>query len=340
MKKSIVFFLVLSLSGFASAKAQLFDTLFVAFWNVENLFDTVDDPQKNDEDFLPEGKLKWTKERFDEKCLNLAKAIRAMNDGRGPDIIGLAEVENKFVLETLTSKYLLDLNYKIAHLESPDERGIDVALLFRGRCAKSITITGHTVRLPDNNPTRLILQVDLLCKKKETATFFINHWPSRRGGEEKSEINRVTAASVLKAQTQKLLKSQKNAHIIIMGDFNDEPANISIRDTLGAAPFACSAENSPSELYNLAWEKKQAGEGTLKYRDNWNMLDQIIVSKSLLSGKFKYICNSFAIFKPFFLVTQTGKYKDSPAPFYGGERYLGGYSDHFPVTAKFLIALK
>jgi endonuclease/exonuclease/phosphatase family metal-dependent hydrolase len=136
------------------------------------------------------------------------------------------------------------------------------------------------------------------------------------------------------------LDKDAKTNVLIIGDFNDEPTNKSLHETLGAKGFSCDSFDTKQLLFNLAWFKKSQGEGTFKYRDNWNVLDQIIVSSGLMYGKIKYLCNSFDIFKPGFLVTQSGKYAGAPAPTYGGERYLGGFSDHFPVTAKFLVKKK
>ncbi|MBI2418278.1 MAG: endonuclease/exonuclease/phosphatase family protein [Ignavibacteriales bacterium] len=334
--RSIVFFVIFSLAfglvnNLYAAKP---DTIAVAFYNVENLYDVFNDPKKNDEEFLPEGKKKWTLERFNEKELNLSKVIRGLNDGKGPDIIGFAEVENKGVLETLSKKYLFDLRFDVAHIESPDDRGIDVALLYNKTKFKKLAVYGDSVALPDKYPTRLILHVVLKSKDKDTLHVFVNHWPSRRNGQDKSEINRVAAASALRKQTDILLAKNPLAKIVIIGDFNDEPENISIKDTLGAGLYTCDSVRQVNVLRNVSWERKSKGEGSLKYRDNWNLLDQIIISKGLNKN---YICGSYTIFRPDYLIQKDGKYAGSPFPTYGGDKHLGGYSDHLAVFAKFVI---
>lgn len=343
LKSTFIFLLLLPLQF---STAQKSDTLYVAFWNLQNLFDTIDDPQKNDEEFLPGSGIDWTPERLDKKMFNLARVIRSMNSGRGPDLLGVCEVENQIVLDSMTNKFLSDFNYGIAYLESPDNRGIDNGLLYKKNKFKLISIQADTVNLSDNWPTRLIMGVNLLTSGKEKLSVFVNHWPSRSGGQFESEPNRIEAASTLRKQVDKIFKKNKEAKIIIIGDFNDEPGNISLYQTLNAHPVKCDSlgadfkKKSAERLYNLAYTFYEVGDGSFKYKDDWNMLDQIIVSGSLLTNKnFSYLCKSFEVYKPDFIVTHSGKYEGTPFPTYGGKKYLGGYSDHFPVRARFVMKL-
>lgn len=323
------------------------DTLFVAMWNLQNLFDTSDDPQINDEEFLLNSEIEWTDERLDKKIYNLARIIRMMNNGNGPDLLGVCEVENQAVLETMVNKYLSDLNYKVAYLESPDKRGIDNGLIYKSQKFKILNLQADTVHLADEWPTRLIFGVNLLTEENDNITVFVNHWPSRSGGQVQSEPNRIAAANTLRTAVDRIFSNNADANIIIIGDFNDDPVNVSVLETLRAYPIKCDSlpsdfeMNSESELFNLAYQSFEDGLGSFKYRDTWNMLDQIIVSGSLITGpRIKYICNSFEVYKPPAIVTKSGKYEGAPFPTYGGRRYLGGYSDHFPVTAKFIINRK
>jgi endonuclease/exonuclease/phosphatase family metal-dependent hydrolase len=320
------------------------DTLFIAFWNTQNLFDTVDDPEINDEEFLPNGEMEWTEDRLDKKLYNLARIIRMMNNERGPDILGVCEVENQKVLELMVVKYLSDLNYNIAYLESPDNRGIDNGLIFKSSEFTLLNLQVDTVHLSDNWPTRLIFGVNLLTNENEKISVFVNHWPSRGGGQIESEPKRISAAQTLRGAVDRIFSTDKNANIFIIGDFNDDPVNVSVLETLQAHPIKCDSlpadfeMNSEAELFNLSYQSFEKGEGSFKYRDTWNMLDQIIVSGSIITGNdINYICNSFEVFKPKFIVTHSGKYEGTPYPTYGGRKYLGGYSDHFPVIAKFKI---
>ena len=320
------------------------DTLFIASWNLQNLFDTVDDPQKNDEEFLPNGSYEWTQDRLDKKLYNLARVVRSMSDGRGPDLLGVVEVEHQAVLDSMISKFMSDLDYKTAYIESPDNRGIDNGLIFKSKKFNVLNIQADTVHLSGNWPTRLIFGVNLLMNNGEKITVFVNHWPSRSGGQEKSEPNRIEAAKTLRAAVDRIFNVEPDAKIFIMGDFNDDPVNVSITETLKAYPLKCDSTiteyevNPQKKLFNLAYSSFENGAGSYKFRDTWNLLDQIIVSGALVTGSdVNYICNSFEVYKPEFMVTKSGQYKGTPFPTYGGRRYLGGYSDHFPVIAKFRI---
>jgi len=328
---------------FAQAKH---DTVVVAFYNQENLFDAVDDPLKDDAEFLPDSKKEWTEERFNKKMSNMARVIRSMNGNNGPDIIGFCEVENQQVIETMVSKHLSDLKYQIVYKESPDNRGIDVGFMFKKDKFTFLDMRADTVFLSDRYPTRLILNGNLRTESNDTLHIFINHWPSRRGGAEASEKNRIKAAQTLKSSIEKCFSKSAKPNIIVMGDFNDEPTNVSIKEVLNAQPISCEELNNVSmnpknNLYNLAYAAKMKGAGSYKYQSEWDMIDQIIISQNLLTDKsFRWICNSFEIYKPEFIVTHSGKYEGAPFPTYGGTRYLGGYSDHFPVLAKFLLKTK
>ncbi len=344
MKPVLLLNILLLLSSNCQAGETNPDTIFAASWNLENLFDTVNDTLKDDEEFLPESIKHWTEERLEKKLYNLARVIHSMNHNRGPDLLGLVEVEHRALLDSLETKFPEELNYSTAYIESPDTRGIDNGLIYRNDLFSLLSVKGDTIILPDRYPTRLILNVDLLTGNKDTLHVFVNHWPSRRGGERESEINRITAARVLRKQVDNILSADPGALILILGDFNDEPLNNSMLNTLKAEPLICDSnaaditEYKEDGLYNLSYQAYNKGSGTYKYRDDWNMLDQIIVSGELLrSESVYYICNSFEIYKPLFIVTHSGKYEGTPFPTFGGNKYLGGYSDHFPVTAKFIF---
>lgn len=340
-----VIFLIITFINLSDlSRADSNDTLFIAFWNLQNFFDTVDDPQKNDEAFLPSGDMEWTEDRLDKKMYNLARVIRSMNNGTGPDVLGVCEVENQNVLDLMINKYLTELNYKAAYLESPDNRGIDNGLIYKENKFKLLNVQADTINLSDGWPTRLIFGVNLLRDNDIKITVFVNHWPSRSGGQLESEPNRIEAAKTLRYAVNRIFKVEEDAKIFIIGDFNDDPINKSVLETLGAYPIKCDSLNvdfeteSVGELYNVSYESFENGIGSYKYRDTWNMLDQIIVSGSIITGDvINYICYSFEVYKPNFIVTKSGAYMGTPFPTYGGRRYLGGYSDHFPVIAKFKI---
>jgi len=318
------------------------DTITVAFWNLENLFDVVDDAGKEDEEFLPSGTKEWTEERLDKKMYNLSRVIRTMNNNKGPDILGVCEVEHQHLLDTLTSKFLSDKNYKTAYLEAPDNRGIDNGLIYNSDLFSLVSVKGDTVKLDDGYPTRLVLSAALLTQEKDTLYVYVNHWPSRRGGEAESEPNRINAAETLRKAVDKNFSANPDARVIILGDFNDEPGNLSLVSHLRATPFYCDSSEYYDfimlELLNISYPAYAVGLGSYKYRDDWNMLDQVIISGTLIdSESIHYVCNSFEVYKPLMMVTRSGNYEGAPFPAYGGSRYLGGYSDHYPVVTKFIL---
>lgn len=322
-------------------------TLYVAFYNLENLFDTEDDPNTDDSEFQIGSQKEWNQERLERKMFNMARVIRSMNNGKAPDIIGICEVEHDFLLDSMSNHFLSDMKYKSVSPNSPDGRGIQTGIMFKSEKFKLLEVYADTVKLKGRSRTRLILGAALLFNKVDTIYFFSNHWPSRRGGQEESEINRITAAKTLRTRVESILYQKRNAKIIIVGDLNDEPNNISILEHLKAKPLLCSVEedikltsvDDETDLFNLSYQKFSDGFGSYKFQDEWNMLDQIIVSRDLIIGKrITYICDSFEVYNPEFIVTKSGKYKGAPFPTYAGNRYLGGYSDHFPVVAKFKIS--
>jgi hypothetical protein len=303
------------------------------FYNVDNLFDTQNDLQKEDDEFLPDGRRHWTKTRFFQKINHISQVILAAGEGDYPSVIGLCEIENQNVLESLLFYTPLGkLDYQIIHKESPDNRGIDVAFLYRKNKFKPIRYEAVPVTNPrDNNfKTRDILYVKGVIGK-DTVHFFVNHWPSKFGGIGVTKPLRALAASILRLKTDSLLSLNNRSNIIIMGDFNDSPSDISVKEVLGAkSPGEIISSNS---LYDLALPYAQKGKGTNKYRGKWFMIDQIIVSGNLLNGKrLKTSPGLFQIFSPDFLFendkTNLGK---KPNRTYSGYKYHGGFSDHLPV---------
>ena len=303
---------------------------------MENLFDAIDDVDKRDEEFLPDGKKEWTQEKIDSKIVNLAKVIQWMNSGKAPDLLGVQEVEHQHLLDTLLQRHFENRNYKIAYAEAPDKRGIDNGLIYDADKFEIIDVNPIEVELPSKYPTRYILEVKLRNINGEKLFVFVNHWPSRSGGEEKSRPNRIKAATILRDRIDLLYKENTKLNIVILGDFNDELDNLSLSRYLWVQDFSCDIRINPKRLYDLSYKEFVAGNGTYLYRGDWNMLDHIIISSELLGkGKMKFICNSFELIKPKFMITQYGKYKGAATPTFGGRKYIGGYSDHIPVGAKF-----
>jgi endonuclease/exonuclease/phosphatase family metal-dependent hydrolase len=302
----------------------------VGFYNVENLFDTLDDPQKADEDFTPSGEMRWNSEKYVQKLDRLALVISSMHEGKGPDILGLCEIENRLVLEDLVRHPLLKKKkYRIVHVESPDQRGIDVALLLSPAYRLKAYLTDK-VLLPDTaEKTRDILWADILSSSGETLWVGVCHFPSRRGGEEISVPKRVCAARALLHRTDSLHAASEKW--LIMGDFNDEPGDSSLYSVLNAREAEAAADR-----VNMMIPLKEAGLGSYKYRDEWNMLDQFIISRTLYSSVsgWRYAEGSVGIYSPDFIKETEGRYTGSPWRSYAGKKYLGGYSDHFPVILK------
>lgn len=314
------------------------DTLYVANWNVENLFDTFDDPDKNDEEYTPEGRREWTEERLSRKLDNLAEVINYMNSGKSPDLLGFQEVEHKALLEKLNDDFLSGKNYKLVYAESLDKRGIDNGLFYRSDYFELLSFDTLRVDLSDGWPTRYILYSRFRVKKNnELLHVFVNHWPSRSGGQEKSEPNRIGAALVLKNYTDTIFEKDAESNVIILGDFNDDPTNSSIYEILKAQELECGKPDM-NYLYNTSLEDFRKGSGSYLFRNNWNMLDQIIVSRSLVEkSKINYLCSSFEVVKPDFMINKEGRYAGSAIRTFGGRNYIGGYSDHYPVGAKIVL---
>ncbi len=311
----------------------------IAFYNVENLFDIYDDRGKSDEEFMPESKKKWTAKRYNKKLNDLTKVFSALEF---PSLIGLCEVENKRVLEDLTkTEGMGSHGYEVVHFESPDFRGIDNALLYKSADFKVLDAQHYPINFPakivEDYTTRDILHVKGMFKNAHTIHLFVNHWPSRRGGLKESEPKRLFVAEQLKKQIDRVLKQEPDANIIVMGDFNDEPDNKSINKTLGALSPIGLTNVMNNVLYNCSYELDQEGLGTYNYRGNWNMLDQFIVSGTLLSKNAKLQTGSAMIFKADWLNYIDKKKGPTPNKTYGGPNYYGGYSDHYPIYMELYI---
>jgi len=309
--------------------------LTIVSYNVENLFDTIDNPSKNDDEYLPSSKHEWNTDKYQKKIKNLAQVISAINKNELPELVGLIEIENKDVIQDLiTHKFLLNGNYGIVHEESPDERGIDVALIYRKD--EFQVIEYHAINIfydfEPKTKTRDILYVKGKLKNGEIFYIFLNHWSSRRDGEGTSEPKRLYSAKILREKMDSLIKKDKKAKIIIMGDFNDEPSNKSINEIL----MANNEQDNQYDfrLYNLMYDKHLFGYGTYYYKGNWNMLDNLIVSSTLLNspGKYQVSYDGGQIFSARWMMYDNVKTGElTPNRTYNGSNYLGGYSDHFPI---------
>lgn len=309
----------------------------VVFYNTENFYDTEDDSLKSDEAFTPDGSNHWTKSRYWKKINNLSKVFTAIGGWDFPEVIGMTEIENRSVLEDLTRRSGLSSGkYGIVHYDSPDQRGIDVALIYRKDRFRIIYSEPINVSFVDdpNSKTRDILYVSgVFAFSPDTVHFFVNHWPSRYGGYAATIEKRNRAGDVLRYKVDSLLNRNSNAKIIIMGDFNDYPYDISLIKHLKALPDTIGASNS--EVINLMYPIYKEGKyGTNKYQDNWGILDQIIVSYAFLKDKdgIHISKNQGNIFRaPFLIIPDESYIGFKPFRTYVGFKYYGGFSDHLPV---------
>ncbi|MBN2667817.1 MAG: hypothetical protein JXR60_01195 [Bacteroidales bacterium] len=306
------------------------------FYNLENLFDIYDDTTKWDEQFLPDGDKHWTANKYETKLKNIAKVITAVGGWQTPAIIGVCEVENLFVLEELTERSpIAKLNYQIIHKESPDNRGIDVALLYQSDDFTPLYYDFIPIHFPNSpqSKTRDILYAKGLMKNKDTLHVFVNHWPSRWGGQMKTENKRIYVAETLRKKVDSLYQTTQNPNIVIMGDFNDTPTDKSILEYLKGMPPEKPYSNS--QLYNLMYPLSQTEEGTHPYQGHWAVLDQFIVSGGLINGVHQTEAkpeNAYP-FKADFLLEDDTKYGGKKTNrSYIGFKYNGGYSDHLPIV--------
>lgn len=311
------------------------------FYNVENLFDPFNDSLKRDDEFTPEGARHWNWGKFQTKLSQIYKTVLSLGNPLPPAIIGLCEVENRFVLNQLVYKTPFSkMDYRIVHEESPDRRGIDVALLFDPKRAKLLGHEAINVFFPfaPDTRTRDILYSKLLVFEEDTIHVFVNHWPSRWGGQMATDPKRKHVANILKHKTDSIFQIDSSANIIIMGDFNDEPYDESLYNNLYARNIADSGL-----LINLMLSLSHSKSvGTHKYQDHWGILDQIIISKSLILPPNQIIVkNSTArIFNASFLMEDDIKFMgEKPYRTFIGFKYYGGYSDHLPVYVDLYKAL-
>ena len=308
-----ILFIILFLCCTFPVSAQ--ESFRVMFWNVENLFDTKDDPHKNDNEYLPESIRHWTFFRYWEKIRNLSKGIIASGEDYVPDLVGLCEVENDSCLYDLTRRSpLKEAGYRYVVTDSPDQRGIDVALLYQRGSFK--LIQHQSVRIPSKqikkSPTRDVLHVVGKVISGDSLDVFVVHLPSRRGGKAKSEQHRLLVAEILKQTVDSIMLVRQHPNVVIMGDFNDGPSGSVMK-------IFCS----DGQLVNLMHGKK---EGTYRYRGNWEILDQFLVSPNVYAKHTE-------ILRCPFLLEEDEKYGgDKPFRTYNGMNYQGGFSDHLPIV--------
>ncbi len=331
-----IFFLLtlITLTGCAVSTVSKQEKMYtIGFYNTEKFFDTEDDPATNDDIYTPEGEMKWDDKRYKTKLKNIKAVIESMGDKGGPALLGVSEVETRKVLQDIVNTASVrNKTYEIIHYDSQDERGLDVALLYKPKLFQPTTHKRIKLDLPGDytSPDILMVQGELLGSM---VTVFVNHWPANNGSARQGEIRRRVAATELRRQIDLVQKQDKNARIIVMGDFDDEPRSANIEKVLKA-----TGRPNPyykDELFNAFYIPYIQGLGSYHNRGDFMMLDQIMISKSLVEEEgLHYVPGSATIHDPEFSKFMYGKYKDTPRRTYANTLYLGGYSDHFPVYIK------
>ncbi|UII77923.1 endonuclease/exonuclease/phosphatase family protein [Flagellimonas sp. HMM57] len=335
--KFLRYLLVSLVVPFLAQSQKSFTIRTIAFYNVENLFDTVNDTLVFDDERTPEGSYHWNQKRYDKKIEHISKVLSEIGmdvTETSPDVIGLCEVENRQVLDDLINHpNLQDKEYGIVHFDSPDRRGIDVALLYKKAAYLPTSFKSHRLLLFDGIGERIYTRDQLVVGgvlDDEALYFIVNHWPSRRGGSSKSKPNRVKAALLNKRIIDSIQKLHWDAKIISMGDLNDDPRDDSLKKILKTSGKATQLDSLT--LFNPMERLYKKGLGSLAYRDKWNLFDQFFMTSNLIhKSEDVYFYWKAGIFSPDYLKTSDGKFKGYLFRTYSGTSYTGGYSDHFPV---------
>lgn len=339
MRRGIWLVLLFAVTGLQAANSQTGMTAgLVAFYNVENLFDTINSPGVDDIEFTPQAPKRWNTERYFRKIDNLAGVISGIGKDEGlpggPHILGLCEVENREVIEDLVShRSLVHLNYRIVHYNSPDARGVDVALIYQPDFFVLTASKSYDLPLESSSGDEYFSRSQLVVSglfMDEKMHFIVNHWPSRRSGASASERLRVSAAQLTRSIVDSLQIADPEAKIVVMGDLNDDPRDASVRKHLRA--IGRESALKPGDLFNPMDELFRKGVGTLAYRDRWNLFDQMIVSQSLLGKDY----SSFRLLHARVYIKEKmtqddGRFRGYPLRSFVGDQYMEGYSDHFPV---------
>lgn len=333
-----------------SAAAQTKQNYVIGFYNLENLFDTYNDPVKNDEEFLPEGKNEWTQVKYEKKLHNMARVIAEMASANKAfhTILGVSEIENRLVLEDLIAQpELSGANFQIVHYDSPDRRGVDVGLLYRADQfqyldSESIPFSFAGTEVPitltkaeqDYFRTRDILMVHGLIAGEHFA-FYVAHLPSRIGG--KGSDLRSLGGEIMRKHSEKMAQKYPGIKVVVMGDMNDDPQDDSMAKWLGAVRDIEDVREGG--FYNPFWQMLLDGYGSLGYRDVWCIYDQVIPSETLVNApdgtlRLQQVSSKGyhgVIFKRPFMITQKGQYKNYPFRTFSNGKFMNGYSDHLPT---------
>ena len=342
MKKFLtVWGLLLFISITSYSQEKKYALYSVAFYNLENLFDTIHDAGKNDFEYLPNGKNKWNSMKYEAKLKYMSEILSQLSTDKlplGPTIIGMSEVENRRVLEDLLKQPALsDRGYEIVHYEGPDRRGVDCAFFYNPKFFH-LTASKLAPYIYENNDTTYKTRGFLIASGTlagEKVHFIVNHWPSRAAASPARE----RAGEQVRALKDSLLNEDSNAKVIIMGDMNDDPMDKSMAVALGAKRKA--QDTKEHDLYNPWWDTLKKGNGTLMYDGKWNLFDQIVFTGNLLGNDrstLKYYRNE--IFRRDYMFQKEGKYKGYPKRTHAGGVWLNGYSDHLPTIIYLIKEIK
>ncbi len=315
----------------AGTQALVAQGYWIGFYNLENLFDTIDHKEVNDEAHTPKGAYKWSTDRFNHKIDQINGVIDSISRATSPNtwgVLGVCEIENATVLQALCRNFTASNSCHFVHFESPDRRGIDVALLYNADTFKPMHFEKVAVRLflSDDSPkyTRDLLVVSgWLASAK--VHFIVVHWPSRSGGQKRSEHFRMTASYYSRRIADSIQKSDPNAQIVLMGDLNDDPSDRSVMRFV-------KSKNTEMAFYNPMEAIHKQGVGSIAHRDRWHLFDQLIFTKNFLNQGPLWL-EGAGVYRKKFLTQPDGRFKNYPLRTYVGINYVGGYSDHFPVIA-------
>lgn len=331
----LLLFVSYTITPLKAQDKQAYKAVLVGFYNLENIFDTIDDPNKNDEEFLPDGKNAWNTEKYLCKLKNMSEAIASIGTDfvpEGVSVLGLSEVENRNVLEDLVAQPAIEKrNYQIIHYEGPDRRGVDVAMIYNPRYFKPTNSKAYRTVIPDQPDffTRDQLVVSGMLDG-ELMHFIVMHWPSRFGGEKASRPNRIAAASLCRHIADSLIAIDPNAKVVMMGDYNDYPTNVSVTKYLRGA--GNMKKMKKGDFFNPMFDLHKSGIGSNYYRDVPGVLDQMVITPGLLPTDFEtYQFKLAKIHNKDFLKQHGGRYDGYPFRTFSGAQWIGGYSDHFPV---------
>lgn len=334
----LLFFGLISISYSCAQNKQAaasYEVACIGFYNVENLFDTIDTPGVRDAEYTPTGANRWNTERYLEKLDRLAEVISLMGaeyTPDGPAVLGLAEVENREVVYDLTQQVRIkNRGYEIVHYDSPDKRGIDVALMYQPKYFTVESSSTHKLEIPgrDDFYSRDLLLVSGQFMG-ERMHFMVAHWPSRRGGEKRSSPLREVAGLQAKTIIDSITAAEgPDAKVIFMGDLNDDPVNKSVKVNMNSKGNIKKVV--PGSLFNPFEELYKKGIGTLAWQDAWNLFDQIMMTPAFVLQNKGFHYHKAVVFNKPFLMQKEGRFKGYPWRSFAGGAYLGGYSDHFPT---------